>query len=207
MAVGFFCFPGPDQRTLADPCHGLHLAVGLNGVQKFNCMLQLTSSVFSWSALTVAWILFRPRFSCLGVFHDHAYFVLCEGLSDDLIDNKSVRISINARQNIQVVDLIQNPKVLCRNGFLHTENVPHTPSTQASMYTSQRIEVAYASKACAERLLGDNRNRSGICTALCQLKRIFHRSISTLILDRPFKYISGLICFPYSEHPRQALNL
>lgn len=80
--VGFLCPLSPDQPTLTDPGHGFHLAVGFTGVQKLNCMMQLTSGVFSGSTLMVVGILSGDCFSHLGMFHNHASFVLSEGQHD-----------------------------------------------------------------------------------------------------------------------------
>ena len=80
--VGFLCPLSPNQRTLTDACHSLHLAVGFTGVQKLNCMMQLSGGVLPGSALTVVGILSGNSFARLGTFHDHASFVLCEGQHD-----------------------------------------------------------------------------------------------------------------------------
>ena len=71
-----------NQRTLANSCHSLHLAVGLTGVQKLNCMMQLGGGVLPGSALTVVRILSGNRLTRLGTFHDHASFVFYKGQHD-----------------------------------------------------------------------------------------------------------------------------
>ena len=68
----------PNQRTLADPRHGLDLAIGLSAAQKLQSVLHLRLGVLPWSALPVVGILSGNRLASLGAFHNHASFVLCE---------------------------------------------------------------------------------------------------------------------------------
>ena len=71
-----------DQRTLAEPGHGLYLSVRLAGVQKLKCMMQLRLTEFSRSALPKVGIMSGHCFSCLSALHDHASLILGEGQHD-----------------------------------------------------------------------------------------------------------------------------
>ena len=86
---GLYCVAAPvilafcsDPCALADARHGFQLFVALSAFQKLNCMMQLTSGVFLWSALPEAGILSGNTLSCLGALHNHAPFVFSEGQHD-----------------------------------------------------------------------------------------------------------------------------